>query len=254
MEIGSEVLKMVIKMPTDIDCIYKAKFEYDEDPKNEFSFDKSSEAKTIQEKLEGNIMGFGKPEWWNIRELYEAKDVNIPVKIESLLERYDFWLIQSKISFMPAPDSHLSWLRIASKIESISENIDNPIFYDAYPREIYKEKSEKRKRGVGLDLKFSELLDAKGEFAEEIEFSRLEPVISVAGLGESEVFWDFREGASTNFRGLHALYSIIELPPESEGMRISYFSRAKIKTKHGIFPISLKKKLEGNKTYEINFN
>ena len=103
------------------------------------------------------------------------------------------------------------------------------------------------------DLKFSELLDAKGEYIEEIECSKIEPVISIAGLGESEAFWDFRGGASTNFRGLHALYYIIELPPESEGMKISYFSRAKIKTKLGIFPVSLKKKLDGEKTYEINF-
>jgi hypothetical protein len=245
---------MVIKAPTEIDYIYKAKFEYDEGPiKSELSLEKSAEAKTIQEKLEANIMGFGKPEWWNLRELCETKDVKLPVEMESLLDRYDFWLIQSKISFIPSPDSHLLWLRIASKVESLSENVIDPIFYDAYPREVHEEKPEKRKRVVGLNLKFSELLDAKGEYIEEVECSRLEPVISVAGLGESEAFWDFRGGASTNFRGLHALYSIIELPPESEGMKISYFSRAKIKTKLGIFPVSLKKKLNGEKTYEIDF-
>ncbi len=241
-------------MPTEIDYIYKAKFEYDEGLiKSELNIDKSTEAKAIQEKLEANIMGFGKPEWWNLRELCETKDVKLPIEIESLLERYDFCLIQSKISFMSAPDSHLLWLRIASKIESVSENMADPIFYDAYPKEIHEEKPEKRKRVIGLDLKFSELLGAKGEYIEEVECSRLEPVISIAGLGESETFWDFRGGASTNFRGLHALYSIIELPPGSEGVKISYFSRAKIKTKLGIFPINLKKKLDGEKTYQINF-
>lgn len=245
---------MAVKTPTEIDYIYKSEFEYDEGLiKSEFNLEKSIETKAINEKLEDNIMGFGKPEWWNLRELYETRDIKLPIEIESLLERYDFWLIQSKISFMPAPDSHLLWLRIASKIESVSEHMANPIFYDAYPREIYEEIPEKRKRVVGLDLKFSELLDAKGEYIEEVECSRLEPIISVAGLGESEAFWDFRGGASSNFRGLHALYSIIELPPESEGVKISYFSRAKIKTKLGIFPVSLKKKLDGEKTYEINF-
>lgn len=198
-------------------------------------------------------MGFGKPECWNLKELCETKDVKLPVEMENLLGRYDFWLIQSQISFMPAPNSYLLWLRIASKIESLSENIENPIFYDAYPKEIYERKQEKHKRVLGLNLKFSELLDAGGEYIDEVECSRLEPVISVAGLGESEAFWDFREGASTNFRGLHALYSIVELPPESEGVKISYFAHARVKTKLGIFPVSLKKKLDGEKTYEINF-
>lgn len=245
---------MVIKMPAEIDYVYIAKFEYDEGPiKSELNLEKSSEARTIQEKLEANIMGFGKPECWNLRELCETKDVKLPIEIESLLKRYDFWLLQSKISFMPAPDSNLLWLRIASKIESMSEDKGNPIFYDVFPKEIHEEKQEKRKRVIGLNLKFSELLDVGGEYIDEIECSRLEPVISVAGLGESEAFWDFRGGASTNFKGLNALYSIIELPPESEGIKISYFSRAKIKTKLGIFPLSLKKKLEGEKTSEINF-
>jgi hypothetical protein len=245
---------MVIKAPTDIDYIYKAKFDYDEGPiKNELSFEKSTEARTIQEKLEANIMGFGKPELWNLRKLCKNKNIKLPIEIESLLKRYDFWLIQSKVSFMPAPNSYLLWLRIASKIESLSQDIENPIFYDAYPKEIYKEGQEKRKKVLGLDLKFSELLDVSGEYVDEIESSRLEPVISIAGLGESEVFWDFREGASTNFRGLHALYSIVKLPPKSEGMKISYFARAQVKTKLGIFPVSLKQKLDGDKTYKIIF-
>lgn len=246
---------MVIKAPTDIDCIYKAKFDYDEGPiKNELNFEKSTEARAIQEKIEANIMRFGKPELWNLRKLCKNKDIKIPIEMEGLLKRYDFWLIQSKVSFMPAPNSYLLWLRIASKIESLSEDIENPIFYDAYPKEIHKERQEKRKRVLGLNLKFSELLDAGGEYIDEIECSRLEPVISIAGLGESEVFWDFREGASTNFRGLHALYSIVELPPKSEGMKISYFARAQVKTKLGIFPVSLKRKLDGDKTYKIVFN
>lgn len=245
---------MVIKAPVNIDYIYKAKFEYDEGPvKSELNFEKSTEVRTIEEKLEANIMGFGKPEWWDLKALCETKDIKLPVQMESLLERYNFWLIQSKVSFMPAPNSYLLWLRIACKVESLSEYTENPIFYDAYPKEIHEKRQEKRKRVLGLNLKFSELLDAGGEYVDEIEFSRLEPVINVAGLGESEVFWDFREGASTNFRGLSALYSIVELPPESEGMKISYFARAQVKTKRGIIPVSLKKKLDGEKTYKINF-
>ncbi len=245
---------MVIKAPTEIEYIYKAEFDYDEGPvKSELNFEKSTKAKTIQEKLEGNIMGFGKPAWWNLKELCEINKVKLPVEIESLLDRYDFWLIQSKVSFMPAPDSQLLWLRIACKVESLSENMEDPIVYDAYPKEIREEKKEIHKRIVGLDFRFAELLDARGEYIEEVECSRLEPVITIAGLGESETYWDFRGGASTNFRGINALYTIIELPPESEGIKISYFSRAQIKTKWGLLPVSLKKKLGGERDYKINF-
>lgn len=245
---------MVIKAPTESEYIYKAEFEYDEGPiKSELKFEKSTNSKAIQEKLEGNIMGFGKPECWNLKELCEINNAKLPVEMESLLDKYAFWLVQSKVSFMPSPNSQLLWLRIASKVESLSGNMEDPVVYDAYPKEIREEKIEMHKKTIGLDFKFSELLDAKGEYIEEIECSKLEPVITIAGLGESETFWDFRGGASTSFGGLHALYSIIELPPESKGMKISYFSRAQVKTKWGLFPVSLKKKLNGEKGYTINF-
>jgi hypothetical protein len=244
---------MLNKSLTDLDYVYVAEFEYDEGSiKRELNFDKSIDEKAVYKKLEANIMRFKKPKWCNLKELCATKKVNILDK--NIFEKNDFWLLKTEIDFMPAPDSYLSWLRIIAKIEAVPNEIFDPIFYDAYPKGVYEEKSENQKRGIGLDLNFSEILDARVEYIEEVECSRLEPVISVIGLGESELFWDFHGGASINFVGSHSLYSIIKLPLESKSIEISYFSKAMIKTKRGTFPMGLNKKIKGKEAYIIDFN
>ncbi len=170
-----------------------------------------------------------------------------------ICDKFDFWLVQSPFSFMPAHDNQFKWARIVAKMEPLSESMKNPIAYDAYPKNIYEEKKEKHRISVGLRLKFAEIVEPKAEYVREIEFTRLEPVITTAGIGKSEPTWDFRDRAAFNLKDVNALYIIMKTPIKSEGIKVSYFSYAQIHNKMlGIIPTTAKPLL-GEETYEIKF-
>jgi hypothetical protein len=242
----------VIKAPTTIEHpIYRAEFKYTPAPGTKAKKDFSDTE--IQERLTGNIMEVGEPERWNYKELCKRKGIELPVETEMLCDEFDFWLIQSAFAFMPAHDAQYDWGRIVAKMEPLSESMKKPITFDAYPRNIYQEKKEKHRISIGLNFKFAEIIEMKAERVQEIEFTRLEPIITVAGIGKSVPTWDFREGAAFNLKDVNALYFMVKMPIGSEGMKISYSWYAQIHTTWGgIIPTSARPK-EGKETYEINF-
>jgi hypothetical protein len=272
------MIKMdVIKAPTKIEHpVYKAEFKYTPAPgvkgiegiedtypflKRYYELRRPGVKRTgglddteIQKRLTGNIMEVGEPERWNLKELCNRKGIKLPDKIEMLCDEYDFWLIQSSLTFMPAHDNQFDWARIVAKMEPLSESMKNPIAYDAYPRNIYQERKEKHRVGIGFSLKFAEIIGVNGEYVQEIEFTRLVPAITVAGIGKSEPTWDFRDRAAFNLKDVNALYVIMKTPIKSEGIKLSYFSYAQIHTKWGgIIPTKARPLKGKEETYEIKF-
>lgn len=242
----------IIKVPTTIEHpVYKAEFRYTSalGVKGIGGLDDTK----IQERLTGNIMEVGEPEFWDLKELCERKGIQPSVELEMLFDKFDFWLIQSAFSFMPAQDSQFKWARMVAKMEPLSESLKSPLAYDAYPRNIYEEKKEKHRISIGLSLKFAEIIGLNAGYVQEIEFTRLEPVISVAGIGKSEPTWDFSDRVAFNLKDVNALYIIMKTPIKSEGIKVSYFSYAQIRDKLlGIIPTTAEK-LKGKETYEIIF-
>lgn len=245
---------VVIKAPTKIEHpIYRAEFKYTPAPRTKAKEISGFTDTEIQERLTGNIMEVGEPERWNLKELCKRKGIKLPVEIEMICDEFDFWLIQSAFSFMPAHDSQFKWARIVAKMAPLSENMKNPITYDAYPRDIYEEKKEKHRISIGLSLKFAEIIEPKAEYVQEIEFTRLEPVITVAGIGKSEPTWDFSDRAAFNLKDVNALYIIMRTPIKSEGIKVSFFSCAKIRTRWGGIIPTTARTLKGEEAYEIKF-
>ena len=164
----------VIKAPTKIEHVYRAEFRYTPAPgvKGIGGFEDAE----IEKRLTGNIMEVGEPERWNLKELCNRKGIKLPVEIEMLLDEFDFWLIQSVFSFMPSPNNQFNWARIVAKLELLSKDNINPITYDAYPRNIYREKKEKHRVNIGLSFKFAEIIEPKVEIVKEIEFKILKPI------------------------------------------------------------------------------
>jgi hypothetical protein len=248
------MIKMdVIKAPTKIEHpAYRAEFRYTPVPgvKGIEGLDDTE----IQERLTGNIMEVGEPERWNLRELCKRKGIKLPVEIEMLCDEFDFWLVQSSFAFMPAHDNQFKWARIVAKMEPLSESMKNPIAYDAYPRNIYQERKEKHRVGIKFSLNFAEIIKGHGEYVQEIEFTRLVPAITVAGIGKSEPTWDFRDRAAFNLKEVNALYVIMKTPINSEGIKINYFSYAQIHTKWGgKIPTKARPLTGEEETYEIEF-
>lgn len=234
---------MVIIAPTNIENpLFRAELEYipiDTKKPDKFNlFGKKIEDETddaeIRERLRGYVVEVGEPEPYNLKEMYEIQGIKPPVKIQMLFKKYDFWLIESPVSFMPSLNSHFEQARVLIKMESLSEDIKKPIVHDAYPNNISEEVQEKHKVSIELGLKFAEIIEPKAQYVDEIEFTRLAPVIEVAGIGTSEPIWEFSERALSNHKDAKALYTIIKTPQGTRGMSISFFLYAEVLTICGL--------------------
>jgi len=223
---------MVIKAPEKIEKpLFRAELEYiplDDEKSVEQTYKVETDDAEIKEKLKGNVIVVGKPESYNLKEMYEKQGIKPPVKIQMLFKKYDFWLIEAPFSFMPSPKTHFEHARILIKMESLSDNIAKPVVHDAYPNNIYDEKKENHKVSIELGLKFAEIIEPKVQYVDEIKFTRLEPVIEVAGIGTSEPIWDFSEKALSNHKDVKTLYTIVKTPQETKGMNIRFFLYAEV--------------------------
>lgn len=250
---------MVIKAPTKItNPLFRAELEYI--PEIDYSpleWVKSSgktpeiepEDAEIREKLKGFVVEVGKPEPYDLKEMYEIQGIETPAKMQMLFRKYDFWLIEAPFAFMSSHNTHFEQARILAKMESLSDDVENPIVHDAYPNNIYEKKKEKHRIRIGLSLKFAEIVEPKVQFVDEIEFTRLEPVIEVAGIGKSEPIWDFSRKALSNHKDVNTLYTIVKVPQGAEGMNIRFFSYAEVPTKLGFKLVGM----ENEDRYEIPF-
>jgi len=150
---------MVIVAPTKIENpLFRAELEYipiDEKKPNKASlFGRAPEIEPddaeIRERLRGSIVEVGKPESYNLREMYEIQNIKPPIKIQTLFRKYNFWLIEAPVSFMPSPNANFEHARVLIKMESLSNNIENPLAHDAYPNNISEEVQEKHKVSIEL--------------------------------------------------------------------------------------------------------
>jgi hypothetical protein len=244
----------IIKAPTTINhSVYRAEFKHAQHTlpsnKNGKGIDDYAE---IQRRLVGNIMEVGEPECWNLKALCNRKKIKIPEKVNMLLDKSDFWLIQSAFSFIPAHGSQFIWARIVTSLEALTGYSENHIAYDAYPKNIFQEINRDKEINIGLNFKFETMVEAKAEYIQKIESTRLEPVISVAGIGKKEPTWNFSGKAAFCLQGVSALYIILKTPVNSRGIKLSFFSHAEISTKWGgVIPTTAKPK--GEESYELKF-
>lgn len=253
---------MVIKAPTKIEnSLFRAELEYipiDEKKPDKVSlFRKAPKIElddaVIRERLRGSIVEVGKPESYNIKEMYEIQEIKPPVKIQMLFKKYDFWLIEAPVSFMPSHNAYFEQARVLVKMESLSDGIENPTVHDAYPNNISEEVQEKHKVSIELGLKFAEIIEPKVQCIDEIEFTRLNPVIEVAGIGTSQPIWEFSKKALSNYKDAKTLYSIVKAPQGTEGMNISFFLYAEVPTIWGLKLLGKEGKNHTDR-YKMNFD
>ena len=204
----------------------------------------------IKHRLEGNIMDVGLPDCWNLKALCNQKEIKMPRQFRMWHEEYEFWLVQSAFAFIPAPGSQFKWARIVTSLESLSENYENPIVYDAFPKNIFNETDQVNEVNIGLNFKFKTVVEARGNYVQKIELTKLNPMISVAGIGKKNPTWDFSGQAAFCLQDINTLYMIIKTPVNFRGLKLSFYSHAEISTKWGgVFCSTSKPKEE--EAYEI---
>jgi|GEM_PF-3324174 len=252
---------MVIVAPTKIENpLFRAELEYI--PINEKKTDKlrlfgkkpedEPDDVEIRERLRGYVVEVGKPESYNLKEMYKIQEIKPPVKIQLLFKKYDFWLIEAPVSFMPSHNTYFKWARVLVKMAPLSDDIEKPIAHDAYPNNISEEVQEKHKVSIELDLKFAEIIEPKVQYVDEIEFTRLKPVIEVAGIGTSQPIWEFSGKALSNHKDAKTLYTIVKTPQGIEGMNISFFLYAGVPTIGGLKLLGKEDKNHTDR-YEMKF-
>lgn len=233
---------MVIKAPTKIEnSLFRVELDY-MPPDVVKSSGKAPEIEKedaeIRERLKGNVIEVGKPESYNLKEMYEIQEIKPPVKIQMLFKKYDFWLIEAPFSFMLSHSTRFEQAGIVVKMESLSDSLESPIVHDAYPNNIYDERKEKQNVSIELGLKFAEVIGPKVQYVHEIEFTRLQPVIEVAGIGTSKPIWKFSDKALSNDIDAKTLYTIIKSPQGTEGMNIKFSMHVEVPTILGLKFIS----------------
>lgn len=215
------------------------------------AIEKGIDAKELK-KLRGDMIEIGEPQSWNLVGLCNQKGTSLPPDIMMMLSEFDFWLVEFACSFLPAPDHQISWARFMAKLGPIG-NQPSPIAYDLYPKEIADEIRTKCRIRLGLDLKFLEVAQVQlPDYIREIEFTKLEPTISAAGLLTSTPSWDFRKTKGGDVRGVKALFVIIKNPlVAQDGIKVSFAIQASVDTRFGLLPCSAKRTVFGSQDQVI---
>ncbi|AKB37091.1 hypothetical protein MSSAC_2501 [Methanosarcina siciliae C2J] len=243
---------MVIKAPTKIkNPLFKEELKYI--PLEGVKSVEESKDAEIREKLKGSVVEVGKPEPYNLKQMCVIQGIEPPVKMQILFEKYDFWLIEAPFAFLPALNTHFEQARILARLESLSDDVEDPIVHDMYPDNISEEKKEKHRISIGLSLKFAEIIEPKVQYVDEIEFTRLYPIIEIAGIGKSESIWAFSEEALSNLKNVNTLYTVVKVPHGTKGINVRFYLYAEAPTKWGLKLLGIEKD-EKYEKYEIPFS
>jgi len=108
------------------------------------------------------------------------------------------------------------------------------VAHDLYPQRLSADEQAKFSVGLGPDLKFAKLLEAKlFEVGAEIEYHKAFPVIQSFGLGESHPYWRFAHHAANPLQGSQFVYAVLDAPGETEDVRLSISLVATLETRYG---------------------
>jgi hypothetical protein len=186
------------------------------------------------------IVSVGKPEVWNLAELYKPNA--LPVPLQARLGEVNFYLVRLACSFRPTPDrARIEWARFGVSLRPDDAGRLATAF-DLHPLLVTKEVKRNVKVSLSPTLKFHEVEAGIGSAEFGVEYPELQPVISASGAGESEPSWDFSTAAGERVHGskwmhlvvaastkMTACDATIDLTADvvSSGFRIPLFGRPK---------------------------
>lgn len=244
-----------IDAPTKIqNPVYQVEFEYtspSEQTKTVGNYKGSKKDSERQKQLRGNFISVGEPIRINLKQLIVGNGSKIPNELEILWDQFDFWYIKSPFSFTAAHGSKFDRARILTILEGLSDDLQCPIAYDVFPKNIFKEITEDKEIHLGLNFKFTTIIGAKVNYIQKIESSKLKSSITAAGIGQSQPSWSFYGEAAFYLTDINYLEMIVKVPINSAGIRLTHYADAKVKTGKGIFSITTR--LNGKHSYEILF-
>jgi hypothetical protein len=165
----------------------------------------------LQEDLRNlPTISIGRPEVWSLAELYPQDKMPHLLKVK--LDEADFYLVRAVCSFRPMRKTiSLSWARFMVRLLP-DNNGRQPIAYDLYPKELFQEVKHQIKVSLSPTLNFQELQAGVGGVEFGLEYPELQPVITTAGIGESDVDWSYEEASGMRVQGSKTMHLLVEAP------------------------------------------
>jgi hypothetical protein len=151
-------------------------------------------------------VSIGKPECWNLVDLYEE----VPPEITLRLREANFFVVKLFCSFRPPQGMQIS--KAEYRVELLSEPANsNPTVYDLFPLRVEHEIRETQKMGFNPEFKLGEAFKLSTTTIETgIEYSFLEPIVYADGLGENIARWTYQKNKQTSILGSRKMILVIK--------------------------------------------
>lgn len=167
----------------------------------------------------------GEPQVWNIAQVYSAEGKEFPAHTEVQFQDSDFFLVRLACSFRDGKNVRIDWARFSIKLMSQAEAAPYPIAYAMHPLELYEHDLRNVHLGITPSLNFKEIDEIEeslGDYVITLHYPQLLPIVTAAGVQESEFSWDIRETRSHPLRGPRLFHAIIKKPHTSQGVVIDF--------------------------------
>lgn len=150
----------------------------------------SGEIRTLLGKK--NLLSVGEPEVFNLIELLEEKEAEIPAEVKLMLDEYDFYQVRFACTFKPDKDCKFVWSRFGMNLSINSGDSQTeskaPVVHDIFPKEVFKEIKINRNFSIGPKFNYSFFeIGMTSESGQE--YIRYEPEIVSYGLLQSNPSW-----------------------------------------------------------------
>ncbi len=189
--------------------------------------------------IHGDVIEIGQPVF--------LRTIKHNPSLDSLVE---LGLIEIPCAFLPVEDHHF----ISVKLEVILKNNETGTPFSIY--DIYPQQVESRLVNISLTLAqdFRFLEESNPSLPHSVIKRGLKIAPFIYGLitNPTSASWTFESENSSDMRGIKTIFSILTKDTSaSQTLEIEFRLTAKVRTKWGIFPVSVLKQLSGQKFFSL---
>ena len=191
----------------------------------------------IQEGLD--IVTIGQPETWELLEVYSLETISS--LLQAKLREADFYLVRLACSFRPVHgDKQVDWARFSVQLKPDAVG-RQPIAFDLHPLMVTQEVKRNVKVTLSPSLKFQEIEADMGGIEFGFEYTELQPIISAAGVGESQPSWDYEEAKGVRVQGGKWMHLLLKVPKKIKSVEATLDLIADVKVKGSLLSVVMRK-------------
>ena len=174
----------------------------------------------------------GQPAWWPAEQALESQTGR---KWSQPADGRRYTLVRLACTLHPPVEAYSHYSEATLTLYLRPRTGGAPVIaHDLYPQRLAAEGKRKFTLGLGPELKFAEVFEAKlAEVGAEIEYQQVFPVIQGYGLGESRLAWSFAHHPAHPLLGSQSVYLVAAAPPTANGIRLSLELIATLETRFG---------------------